>query len=300
MRLEDLTDTFLEAQSRRLSANTRRAYGYDFGLLARTFPDLKAEEITVEHLRAFLLAAGDLAPSSLARRRAALRALFGWAFQNDYLPADPTSRLDPIKVPLREPRPLTEDQVEAILRVIPRDEKRNRLLFTLLAETGMRVGEALNLHAPDIRLDDRDGGYIRVIGKGDQERIIPLIDAPQTVRLAREMLRQSSIGPVFRGNPRKGGRSGEPLDYTTVLYHFEQYVSQAQVKHPEFFKDEIEPITIHRLRHSYATQKLRDGVSLPSVRKLLGHKNIQTTMRYVETDLDTVKRELLEARRRKR
>ena len=64
-------------------------------------------------------------------------------------------------------------------------------------------------------------------------------------------------------------------------------------------QDESKPITIHRLRHTYATQKLRDGVSLPSVRKLLGHKNIQTTMRYVETDLDTVKRELLEARRQK-
>lgn len=300
MRLDDLADTFLDAQSRRLSPNTHRAYGYDFGLLARTFPDLEAEEITVQHLRAFLNAADDLAPSSLARRQAALRALFGWAYQNDYLPSDPTRRLDPVKVPVRAPRPLGEDQVEAILRVIPRDHKRNRLLLTLLAETGMRVGEALNLHASDIRLDDREGGYIRVIGKGDQERIIPLIDAPRTVRLLREMLPKSGIGPLFRGNPRKGGRAGESLDYTTVLYHFEQYVSQAQEKYPELFKDKVESITIHRLRHTYATQKLRDGVSLPSVRKLLGHKNIQTTMRYVETDLDTVKRELLEARRRRR
>jgi hypothetical protein len=72
-----------------LSVNIRRAYGYDFRLLNRTFPDLEAEAITVEHLRAFLLAAD------------ALYALFGWAFQNDYLSADPTSRLDSIKVPVR-------------------------------------------------------------------------------------------------------------------------------------------------------------------------------------------------------
>lgn len=300
MQLADLTSAFFDAQTHRLSANTRRAYGYDFGLLSRTFPDLDVEEITVQHLRAFLKAAGDLAPSSLARRQAALRALFSWAFQNEYLPSDPTSRLDPIKVPVREPRPLSEDQIEAILRVIPREEKRNRLLFTLLAEMGMRVGEALGLLVSDIRLDDMDGGYIRVIGKGDQERFIPLIDAPQTVRLLREVVRQLGMGPLFRGDPRKGGRAGEALDYTTVLYHFEQYVSQAQAKHSQFFKAEAEPITIHRFRHTYATQKLRDGVSLPSVRKLLGHKNIQTTMRYVETDMDTVKRELLEARRRKR
>jgi integrase/recombinase XerD len=300
MQLEDLTNAFFDAQAHRLSANTRRAYGYDFGLLNRTFPELEAQEMTVQHLRAFLNAASDLAPSSLARRQAALRALFGWAFQNEYLSSDPTSRLDPIRVPIREPRPLSEEQVDAILRAIPRDEKRNRLLFTLLAETGMRVGEALSLHVTDIRMDDMDGGYIRVVGKGDLERFIPLIDAPQTVRLLREIVRTTKIGPLFRGDPRKGGRAGEALDYTTALYHFEQYVSQARAKHPQLFKDESEPITIHRFRHTYATQKLRDGVSLPSVRKLLGHKNIQTTMRYVETDLDTVKRELLEARRRKR
>jgi site-specific recombinase XerD len=300
MRLEELANTFLNAQTNRLSANTRRAYGYDFGLLARAVPDLEAQDISVEHLRAFLNMSADLARSSLARRQAALRALFGWAYKNDFLPADPTHKLDPVKVKPREPRPLTNDQVEAILTVIPRDQKRNKLLFTLLAETGLRVGEALSLHDSDVRLDDLGGGSIRVIGKGDQERIVPLIDAPRTVRLLREALKASGVGPLFRGNPRKGGRSGEPLDYTTVLYHFEQYVSLAQAKRPDLFEEEKEPITIHRLRHTYATERLRDGVSLPSVRKLLGHKNIQTTMRYVETDLDTVKRELVEARRRKR
>lgn len=59
-------------------------------------------------------------------------------------------------------------------------------------------------------------------------------------------------------------------------------------------------MTIHRLRHTYATLKLRDGVSLASVRKLLGHRNLQTTLRYAETDLETVKKELVEARQRRR
>jgi len=60
------------------------------------------------------------------------------------------------------------------------------------------------------------------------------------------------------------------------------------------------PITIHRLRHTYATLKLRDGVSLPSLRKLMGHKNLQTTLRYADSDLETIKQELVEARRRRR
>lgn len=71
-------------------------------------------------------------------------------------------------------------------------------------------------------------------------------------------------------------------------------------QHPERYADEHDPITLHRLRHTYATTKLRDGVSLPSVRKLLGHTNLQTTLRYTEIDLETIKRELVEARQRKR
>jgi hypothetical protein len=84
----------------------------------------------------------------------------------------------------------------------------------------VRVGEALGLLVSDSRLDAMDGGYVQVIGKGGQERFIPLIDAPQTVRLLREVVRQIGMGPLFRGDPRKGRRAGEALDYTTVLYHF--------------------------------------------------------------------------------
>jgi hypothetical protein len=103
-----------------------------------------------------------------------------------------------------------------------------------------------------------------------KERVITLIDASHSVALLRKLLKTvGGVGPLFRGDVHKGGRYGEALDYSTIWYHFERYVEQ-------------EPITIHRLRHTYATVKLRSGVSLPSVRKLLGHKNLQTTLRYTE------------------
>jgi len=139
------------------------------------------------------------------------------------------------------------------------------------------------------------------VGKGNKERVIPLIDTSRGVALFRKVLKTlGGVGPLFRGDVRKGGRHGEALDYSTIWYHFERYVEQAQSAHPERFVDEHKPITIHRLRHTYATIKLRDGVSLPSVRKLLGHTNLQTTLRYTEIDLETIKRELVEARQRKR
>ncbi len=93
---------------------------------------------------------------------------------------------------------------------------------------------------------------------------------------------------------------GEALDYTTVFYHFERYLAAARHARPEVFAAETAPITIHRPRHTYATECPRAGVSLAAVRKLMGHQNVQTTLRYAETDLDSVKQELIAARRRQR
>lgn len=300
MTLNELAEAFLAANKNRLSPNTLRAYGYDLGLLTREFSDFVAEAITVGHLRAFLQVTAELTPSTLARRQATLRSCFAWSYKNDLLPVDPTVKLEPVRLPERDPRPLTEEQVETLLAAIPKGEKRNRLLFSLLYETGIRVGEALGILVPHVHLNDVDGGYIRVVGKGDRERIVPLIDAPRSVRLLRETLKSlSAVGPLFRGDPRKGGSMGEALDYTTLYYHFERYLEIVRHKKPALFPSEQGAITIHRLRHTYATQKLRDGIPLPSVRKLMGHKNIQTTLRYAETDLETIKQELVEARKRR-
>ncbi|WP_374713252.1 tyrosine-type recombinase/integrase [Symbiobacterium terraclitae] len=301
MLLAELAARFLAAHEHTYLPNTRRAYAYDLGLLARAFPDLPASDVTVHHLRAFVSAMADLAPTTVARRQAAVRACFRWAYQNELVPADPASRLEPVRLPQRDPRPLKPDQVDAILAAIPAADRRNRLLLHLLYETGMRVGEALAIHVQHVHLNDVDGGYIRVVGKGDQERVVPLIDAPRTVRLLREALRKGpAAGPLFRGDFAKGGRPSAALDYTTIYYHWERYVATARDRHPDLFRLETEPITIHRLRHTYATECLRRGVSLPSLRKLLGHRNIQTTLRYADADMETIKRELVEARRRER
>jgi integrase/recombinase XerD len=297
----ELIEAFLAAKQHSFAPNTRRAYRYDLIACARLLPTLPIREVTVSHLRLFLDATTNLAPTTLAHRKAALHSCFNWAYQQDLLDADPTAKLEAIPIGERHPRPLAEKQVEAILDAIPRHDVRNRLLVTLLYETGVRVGEALGLQVQQVHLNDLDGGYLRIVGKGNKERVIPLIDANRSVTLLRRVLKTlGGVGPLFRGDVRKGGRHGEALDYSTIWYHFERYVNQARSTHPERFVDEHEPITIHRLRHTYATIKLRDGVSLLSVRKLLGHTNLQTTLRYTEIDLETVKRELVEARRRKR
>ena len=137
----ELIEAFLAAKQHAFSPNTRRAYRYDLMACAQVLPTLPVREVTVSHLRLFLDATADLAPTTLARRKAALRSCFGWAYQQDLLPADPTAKLEAIPIGERHPRPLTEKQVEAILAAIPRQDLRNRLLLTLLYETGMRVGD---------------------------------------------------------------------------------------------------------------------------------------------------------------
>ena len=186
----ELIDAFLAAKQRAFSPNTRRAYRYDLMACAQVLPTLPIREITVSHLRLFLDATTDLAPTTLARRKAALRSCFNWAYQQDLLDADPTAKLEAIPIGERHPRPLTEKQVEAILAAIPRHDLRNRLLVTLLYETGMRVGEALGLQVQQVHLNDLDGGYLRIVGEGNKERVIPLIDASRSVALLRNILKR--------------------------------------------------------------------------------------------------------------
>jgi integrase/recombinase XerD len=297
----ELIEAFLTAKQHTFTPNTLRAYRYDLTTCAQLLPNIPIREITVSHLRRFLDATADLVPTTLARRKAALRSCFGWAYQQDLLPADPTAKLEAIRIRELHPSPLTEKQVEAILDAIPQQDLRNRLLLTLLYETGMRVGEALDLQVQQVHLDDLDGGYLRVVGKkGNKERVIPLIDASHSVALLREVLKTlNGVGPLFRGDLSKGSRQGEAITYSTIWYHFERYVEHARSTHPERFVDEDEPITIHRLRHTYATIKLRDGVNFLIVSKLLGHTSPQTTQRYIEINLETIKRELVEVYLRK-
>ncbi len=301
MNCTELIEAFLTAKQDTFTHNTLRAYRYDLTMCARLLPNIPIREITLSHLHLFLDATADQEPTTLARRMAVLRSCFGWAYRQNLLPADPTAKLEAIAIGKHHPSPLTENQVEAILDAIPKEDLRNRLLLTLLYETGMRVGEALDLQVQQVHLNDLDGGYLQVVGKKvNKERVIPLIDASRSVALLREVVKTlNGVGPLFQGDVSKGGRQGNAITYSTIWYHFERYVDQARSTHPERFFDEHEPITIYRLRHTYATMKLRDGVSFLAVSQLLGHSNPQMTQRYARTDLEMIKHELEEAHRRK-
>jgi site-specific recombinase XerD len=286
--LADAAEAFVGSlRQRSVPINTVKSYAHDLRLFVQSMPaDLP--QVSAEAIAEFLAAFDHLSVATRRRRYSTLCAFYHWLIRHGVVEMNPMERLDPIEQVEREPRPLHPETVTKILQAIPTSNLRDRALFTLLYETGIRVGEALGLLASEVDLT-QDDEKIRVFGKGQRERTVMLTAAPESIRLLRRHLKQSRItsGSVFRGDPRYGG-SPLPLEYSVVHYAWQKYCKAAGVE-----------ATIHQLRHSRASQLLQAGVPVTTVRKQLGHRNIQSTLLYAEVDQATIKQDLQQYQRRK-
>lgn len=284
----DAVEVFVASlRQRSVPVNTIKSYAHDLRLFVQAVPaDLPA--VTAETIQTFLASFDHLSIATRRRRYSTLCAFYHWLLRHEVVQINPMDSLESIEQVEREPRPLPPETVTKILQAIPTSNLRDRTLFTLLYETGIRVGEALGLLATEVDLST-DDEKIRVFGKGQRERTVMLTAAPQSIRLLRRHLKQSGItsGSVFRGDPRYGG-SPLPLEYSVVHYAWQKYCKEAGVE-----------ATIHQLRHSRASQLLQAGVPITTVRKQLGHRNIQSTLLYAEVDQATIKQDLQQYQRRK-
>lgn len=120
---------------------------------------------------------------------AALNSFLTWAVKHDLLDVNPLIKLNRVKVPEPGPRGVPRDQIDAVLKVIPRDHLRDQLLFRLLAETGLRISEALQLDVDDLDLT-RDDEHLHVLGKGGHRRTV-LLDDPKLVSMLRRYLKET-------------------------------------------------------------------------------------------------------------
>jgi integrase/recombinase XerD len=284
----DAVEAFVASlRQRAVPLNTIKSYAHDLHLFVQAMPaDLTM--VTPEQIQTFLTKNEQHSAATRRRRYSTLCTFYHWLLRHDVVDTNPMDHLDPIEQVQREPRPLSPEAVTKILQTIPASNLRDRTLFTLLYETGIRVGEALSLLATEVDLST-DDEKIRVFGKGQRERTVMLTAAPESVRLLRRHLKQSHItsGSVFRGDPRYGG-SPLPLEYSVAHYAWQKYCQIAGIQ-----------ATIHQLRHSRASQLLQAGVPVTTVRKQLGHRNIQSTLLYAEVDQATIKHDLLRYRQRK-
>ena len=212
-----------------------------------------------------------LAPSSLRRRAAALKGFYRFAYGEGLIGVDVAAHLDLPRPARLLPETLTVDETEHLLEAA--SDVRARALLELLYAAGLRISEAINLDLEDL---SRDGAFVRVIGKGDKERLVPIgeialdwlaawIDGPRAALVALHHVAPLRGGPLFLGD--RGGRLARQQAWAAV----KRAAAGAGLT------DRVSP---HTLRHSFATHLLEGGADLRVVQELLGHASISTTQLY--------------------
>lgn len=272
---------------RRVSPHTLSAYMRDLGqfleFLTRHLGDYPTEQdladLRAMDFRAFLAdrRGHDVSPASMARSLSALRAFYKYCRRNNILVNNHIDSVRSPKLPKRLPRPLDEVAAGRTLAEVgdfaapsPGDwvALRDTAVVTLLYGCGLRISEALNLDAEDWP----DGDMLRVVGKRNKERLVPLIPAVQQAvdNYRRACPYDLDEGPLFVGV--RGGRLNPRIVQLSV-----QKVREALGLPPS--------ATPHALRHSFATHLLTAGGDLRTIQELLGHASLATTQHY--TDVDT-------------
>jgi len=243
----------------------------------------RADDITPAVVQSHLvrLAERKLALASIGRHLASVRMFVRYLYITGAMSEDVGTLLDTPRRWQKLPRSLPRNQMDALLEAPARGEPfyaRDRAILELLYATGMRVSELASLKESDVNLDV---GYLRCIGKGRRERIIPLgTSAIEAVRVYRSGLRAALTGAA-RGEPALFvSRTGRPMDRTNIWRLVNRYAAAAGIT------GSIGP---HTIRHAFATHLLEGGADLRIVQELLGHASVATTQIYTHVDISRLK-----------
>ena len=285
--MHELVDVFLNYLSveRGLSRNTIISYREDInayidflkGARIDSFSLTKKNDITD-----FMFVQKDkgLSPNSVARRLAAIKTFYRFLVRERILKADPSSLIDSPKLWKKIPQILSENEIDALLsqpNIRQRQGIRDKAILETLYATGMRVSEAANLKTDNVNLGV---GFLRCIGKGNKERIIPLgkkaiISLKRYLEVSRpQQLKNKESDFLFLN------RFGKRISRQSLWKLIKRYAREARIK---------KPIRPHILRHSFATHLLERGADLRSVQEMLGHANISTTQIYTHISKERLK-----------
>jgi len=214
-----------------------------------------------------------LAPTSLRRRAAAIRAFYRFAFGEGLIATDVAAHLDLPRQPRLLPDTLTVAETERLIEAAGGNERpRERALLELLYAAGLRVSEALGLDREDLSLE---GAFVRVIGKGDRERLVPVGD------IALVWLRSWIDGPRSELlTPEAAAARGGPLFLGDRGRRLARQQAWSMVRAAAVTAGLSSRVSPHTLRHSFATHLLERGADLRVVQELLGHASISTTQLY--------------------
>ena len=260
-----------------LAANTIMAYSHD---LANFIDFLEQNGISILNVRQDDLSKfmykmnSRLSPRSLARTLVSIRMLYRFLIIEGIIEHNPTRLMSIPKLRQHLPNILNKNEVETLLSQPSAKTilgKRDRAILELLYATGLRVSELTSLEIKNINLL---AGYIRTLGKGSKERIIPVgSKAIDALKVYLEQARPSLLKNETFSNIFLNSR-GKPLSRQGLWKIIKNLSIKAGI---------IKKVTPHMLRHSFATHLIEDGVHITVVQKLLGHSSTETTMVYVHT-----------------
>ena len=267
---------------RALSHNTILAYRRDLSQFGQWVSPKTPDDVERSQIIDYMMTLRDrdLTPASIGRKLAALKIFYRFLAGEGLVKNDPAGLIDSPRLLKGLPEVLDLREIEQLLEAAPGKDKkkgiRDRALLELLYATGLRVSEASNLKIVDLHVDS---GFIRCVGKGGKERIVPI--GRQALTWIDRYL--TKVRPTFfrAGNGSSEvkqifvNRFGKPLSRQSIWILLKQYARKAGLR------KEIKP---HTLRHSFATHLLERGADLRVVQELLGHATIATTQIYTHVD----------------
>ncbi len=285
--LKEKYKTYLRLE-RGLSANSVEAYLADVDKLLRFAREERkgVAEITYDDLQQFIARLRDIGihPRSQARILSGVKSFYRYLLLDHFIERDPTELVEAPKIGVHLPEVLTVGEIDRIIAAIDLstpEGHRNRAMIEVLYSCGLRVSELVNLRYADIYPAE---GFIRVLGKGDKQRLVPISETA---------LREISNYLKDRGKvvPKKGSedvlflnRRGGTLSRVMVFLIIKDLAAAAGIQ---------KTISPHTFRHSFATHLLEGGANLRAIQEMLGHESITTTEIYTHVSRESLREEIL-------
>ena len=273
-----------------MAANTLAAYMSEVLKLEKFLAEDGKEGLSATHddLQAFFesLAEVGIHARSRARILSSLRSYYGFLVLDDYIQNDPCEYIKAPKIGMHLPDVLALEEIDAIINAIDlsTDEgQRNRAIIEIMYSCGLRVSEAATLHISDLYLSDE---FIRITGKGDKQRLVP-ISQRAIAELQAYMSERANIGirPGCEDYVFLSTRRGRPLSRITIFHIVKELAAAAGIK---------KNVSPHTFRHSFATHLLEGGANLRIIQTMLGHESISTTEIYTHIDRSRLRQEIIE------
>ena len=272
-----------------LSDNTVNAYLADIHKLYQFLADeqIHPQDVTLENLETFSATLRDLGiqPRSQARILSGIRSFYHYLVLDDYLQADPSELLESPQVGLHLPEVLTIEEIDNLIESIDlstKEGQRNRTILETLYSCGLRVSELCNLKISDLYLEE---GFIKVEGKGNKQRLIPI--SPRAIRELQLYFidrNQFSIKKDYEDYVFISKR-GTNISRIMVFHIIKTLAEAIGLK---------KTISPHTFRHSFATHLLEGGANLRAIQCMLGHESIGTTEIYTHIDKSRLRSEIIE------